>query len=66
MLIVLLSTVFVVFILLTMRPLNPDCPGCGKQLPTFRKPTSLRQLLFGGWTCQECGAEVNARGKARA
>ena len=65
MLIVLLSTLFVVFVLLTGRRLNPECPGCGKQLPTFRKPTSLRQLLFGGWTCQECGAELNARGTAR-
>jgi hypothetical protein len=65
MLIVLLSTVFVVFLLLTLPRLNPDCPGCGKQLPTFRKPTSLRQVLLGGWTCQACGVEVNARRNVR-
>lgn len=65
MLIVLLSTVFVVFFLLTMRRFSPGCPSCGQQLPTFRKPKSLRQLLVGGWTCEECGADVNARGKAR-
>ncbi len=66
MLIAVVSSVVVVFLLLTMRPLNPDCPGCGKPLPTLRKPTSLRQLLFGGWTCGECGCEVTGRGKARA
>jgi hypothetical protein len=36
-----------------------SCPLCGAALPAVRVPTSLRQLMWGGWTCS-CGAELNA------
>ena len=39
------------------------CPRCGETLPKFRKPTSLRQTLWGGWTCKKCGCEVDKWGK---
>ncbi|MFH1465026.1 MAG: hypothetical protein ABIO70_11635 [Pseudomonadota bacterium] len=41
-----------------------DCPRCGWKLPAVRKPTSLRQALWGGWTCQQCGAELDKWGQA--
>jgi rubredoxin len=35
------------------------CPKCGTSLPRARKPTSIRQMLFGGWTCPNCKVELN-------
>lgn len=40
------------------------CPTCATQLPTLRKPTSLRQTVWGGWTCVNCGTEIDRHGKA--
>ena len=45
---------------INLRPAT--CPECSKQLPPFRKPTSLKQGLWGGWSCPNCGAEVNKWG----
>ncbi len=42
------------------------CPNCGYQLPKVRTPESLKQALWGGWTCKQCGAEVNKWGKLDA
>jgi len=41
---------------------SPSCPKCGAQLPLVRKPTSIKQLISGGWTCPECGCEVDKWG----
>ena len=38
------------------------CPTCGMPVPVFRKPTSLRQALKGGWTCSGCGTEMDRFG----
>ena len=38
------------------------CPTCGTPVPAFRKPTSLRQALKGGWTCSGCGTEMDRFG----
>lgn len=38
------------------------CPGCSADVPAFRWPTSLRQALRGGWTCEECGLELDRNG----
>jgi len=35
------------------------CSRCGVTLPVRHKPNNLRQLLWGGWTCQECGTELD-------
>ena len=43
---------------------SPKCPTCGTLQPPIRRPTSLRQLLFGGWSCSECGTEIDRRGCA--
>lgn len=39
------------------------CPECGTEVPGFRKPTSLRQALWGGWTCAKCGTEMDRGGR---
>ena len=41
---------------------KPDCPRCGAPTPTFRKPENFRQAMWGGWTCQECGTEIDKWG----
>ncbi|HTK25112.1 MAG TPA: hypothetical protein VL327_01015 [Pyrinomonadaceae bacterium] len=38
------------------------CPECGTPVPAFRKPTSFRQAVWGGWTCSNCGAEMDRHG----
>jgi hypothetical protein len=38
------------------------CPKCGTPVPMFRNPKSLRQALWGGWTCSNCGTEMDRSG----
>jgi hypothetical protein len=40
-----------------------SCPRCGTELAPLRKPTSLRQAAWGGFTCPKCGAELDRSGK---
>jgi hypothetical protein len=40
------------------------CPRCGQQLPALRVPATLRQLMWGGWTCPNCGCRMDKWGKA--
>ncbi len=35
------------------------CKVCGSQLLYHRKPKNVSQLMLGGLTCQNCGAESN-------
>lgn len=39
------------------------CPECGTPVPRVRTPTSWRQALWGGWTCAECGTEMDQHGE---
>ncbi len=41
----------------------PNCPNCGLKVPAIRKPTSIRQAFWGGWTCSVCNCEINKWGK---
>jgi predicted RNA-binding Zn-ribbon protein involved in translation (DUF1610 family) len=43
---------------------TPNCPTCGTRQPAVRTPISLRQTLLGGWTCANCGTEIDRHGKA--
>lgn len=43
---------------------TPQCPTCETQQPAIRKPASLRQVLWGGWTCANCGTEIDRHGDA--
>lgn len=38
------------------------CPACGTAVPKFRRPTSWRQAMWGGWTCNSCGTEMDRKG----
>ena len=38
------------------------CAVCGQALPLVRRPSNRRQFLWGGWTCPNCGTEVDRRG----
>ena len=44
-----------------LRP--EDCPRCGQRLPTVRRPRNLRQAVWGGWTCERCGVELDKWGR---
>lgn len=46
------------------KPVN--CPACGSPMPGVRQPRSLRQALWGGWTCEKCGCEVDKWGRLTA
>ncbi len=43
-----------------------ECPNCGKPQPIFRKPTSFKQLMFGGCTCKACGTDIDRYGAQEA
>lgn len=38
------------------------CPKCDSPTPLARRPASVRQALWGGWTCSECHAEIDKFG----
>ena len=40
-----------------------SCPRCKTSLPSMHEPRSLRQGLWGGWTCPTCGAGVDKWGQ---
>jgi hypothetical protein len=42
------------------------CPECGTPVPATRVPTSRRQALWGGWTCENCGTEMDSSGNELA
>lgn len=42
---------------------STTCPNCGGAVPTLRKPASVRQALWGGWTCAQCGTEIDKWGR---
>ena len=39
------------------------CPGCKTPQPFLRKPTSLKQALWGGYTCPACHRELDKYGR---
>ena len=41
-----------------------DCPQCGHRMPVIRMPESVHQLLWGGWSCPNCGRKMDKWGKA--
>lgn len=43
-----------------------NCPRCGTAMPAIRKPASMQQVLWGGWTCPSCGAEVDKYGREKS
>jgi hypothetical protein len=51
-----------VLVLVVLRR-GQKCPECGEPVPRFRKPANRRQALWGGWTCPNCGCEMDRRGR---
>jgi hypothetical protein len=39
------------------------CPNCNAQIPQVRHPQNVRQTLWGGSYCPQCGAEVDKWGR---
>ena len=38
------------------------CPECSSRLPMIRRPANERQWIHGGWTCRQCGVELDRFG----
>lgn len=45
---------------INLKPMT--CPKCSGPLPMIRKPKTLREVLWGGWTCASCGTKVDKGG----
>jgi hypothetical protein len=41
------------------------CPSCGTSLPVWRKPQTIYEFLWGGWTCARCGQKIDGSGGPR-
>jgi hypothetical protein len=60
-----IPVVVAILLLITYRPRRKGepaalmCPDCKTALPPLREPTSAQQMLWGGWTCDHCGAELD-------
>jgi hypothetical protein len=39
------------------------CPNCNSPQPAMRKPTSVRQAMWGGHTCAQCATEMDKWGR---
>ena len=39
------------------------CSACGISISQIRKPTNMRQFLWGGGTCPKCKVELDKWGK---
>jgi hypothetical protein len=39
-----------------------DCPRCATAASNVRVPTTLRQALWGGWSCKACGQQFDKWG----
>ena len=63
----IIAAAFVAILLLmfAMSRKPVKCPSCGREQPKMRTPTSMNQAMWGGYTCQGCGAEMDARGKLK-
>ena len=44
---------------------NVVCPKCGQKQKDFRKPTDIKEILWGGWTCPKCGTKMDKWGNGR-
>jgi transposase-like protein len=58
-----LAAAVLLFFGLSRKPIN--CPSCGREQPKMRKPANMDQAMWGGYTCEGCGAQLDARGKLK-
>ncbi len=38
------------------------CPECGSKQPALRIPKNVEQLVFGGWSCENCSCKMDKHG----
>jgi len=38
------------------------CPNCDEKMPALRIPKDIHQLMWGGWTCPNCGCKMDKFG----
>ncbi|MDQ7916737.1 hypothetical protein RBU60_04050 [Mesonia sp. MT50] len=38
------------------------CPKCNEKQEIIRKPNNMKQALYGGYTCTNCGIEMDKFG----
>ena len=50
-------------LLMTLLMPRRKCPDCGTLQPRFRRAANSRQALWGGWSCAECGCEMDRKGR---
>ena len=53
-----------VLVLALLLP-SKSCPKCKAPLPRFRKPSSMREAMLGGWHCPTCGEGIARDGQPR-
>jgi len=58
------ATVVAAVMAMTGRLHPISCPRCATLMPTFRRPASVKQALWGGWSCPNCGCEIDRSGDA--
>jgi hypothetical protein len=42
------------------------CPVCNERQPFIRKPKGIYEILWGGYTCNNCGCKMDKYGKKRS
>jgi hypothetical protein len=42
-----------------------NCVSCGNPSPRSRAPKSIMEALWGGWTCEKCGTQMDKWGNKR-
>jgi hypothetical protein len=47
-----------VVLLLALLSPRKSCPKCNTTLPRFRKPSSVREAMLGGWSSPSCNAKI--------
>lgn len=58
-------TAAVVLVFMTFARKPAKCEKCGREQPKVRKPANMQQAMWGGYTCEGCGSELDGRGKVR-
>lgn len=59
--IVVLIVLVGVFLYNAFKPRH--CSKCHAEMPVVRMPKNMRQALWGGWTCSNCGCELDRKGR---
>jgi transposase-like protein len=55
-----------VLLMLAMSRKPVKCPTCGREQGAARVPRTMEQVMWGGFTCHGCGAEMDAKGRLKA